>query len=122
MTVGSQTPELDWGGFFAPHPYKLGSKDNTPDKLGLNDITEMQMFFKYSYTNTMTDIHSKTDKRLNNNVISSNFTKFRYDRHAQKVYLFWLRKSIKMFESSVYFCESSTTSNLLTVEQTGVKK
>ena len=34
MTVGSQMPELDQGGFFAPPPYKLGSQ-NTPYKLGL---------------------------------------------------------------------------------------
>ena len=34
MTIGSQMPELDWGGgFFAP-PYKIGSQ-NTPYKLGL---------------------------------------------------------------------------------------
>ena len=33
MTIGSQMPELDPGGFFAP-PYKIGSQ-NTPYKLGL---------------------------------------------------------------------------------------
>ena len=33
MTTGSQMPELDQGGFFAP-PYKIGSQ-NTPYKLGL---------------------------------------------------------------------------------------
>ena len=38
MTVGSQMPELDWGGggFFAP-PYKIGCQ-NTPYKLGLNEF------------------------------------------------------------------------------------
>ena len=35
MTVGSQMPELDWGGFFAPPPYKIVCQ-NTPYKLGLN--------------------------------------------------------------------------------------
>ena len=34
MTVGSQTPELDRGGGFAP-PNKIGSQ-NTPYKLGLS--------------------------------------------------------------------------------------
>ena len=35
MTVGSQMPELDWGGFLPPpRSYKLGSQ-NTPYKLGL---------------------------------------------------------------------------------------
>ena len=32
MTVGRQMPELDWGTFLPPPPYKLGSQ-NTP---GLN--------------------------------------------------------------------------------------
>ena len=36
MTIGSQMPELDQGGFFAPPPYKIGSQ-NTPDKLGLKE-------------------------------------------------------------------------------------
>ena len=37
MTIGSQVPELDRGGFFAPPPslYKIGSQ-TTPYKLGLN--------------------------------------------------------------------------------------
>ena len=34
MTIGSQMPELDQGGYFAPQ-YKIGSQ-NTPYKLGLN--------------------------------------------------------------------------------------
>ena len=34
MTVGSQMPEIDQGGFFCP-PYKIGSQ-NTLCKLGLN--------------------------------------------------------------------------------------
>ena len=34
MTIGSQMPELDQQGFFAP-PYKIG-RQNTPYKLGLN--------------------------------------------------------------------------------------
>ena len=35
MTVGSQIPELDQGGLFAPPPsYKIGSQ-NSPYKLGL---------------------------------------------------------------------------------------
>ena len=34
MTVGSQMPELDFGGFFALPPYKIGCQ-NTPYKLGL---------------------------------------------------------------------------------------
>ena len=36
MTVGSQMPELDQGGFFGP-PYKTSSQ-NTPYKLGLSKI------------------------------------------------------------------------------------
>ena len=37
MTIGSQMPELDWGGGggICPLPYKIGSQ-NTPYKLGLN--------------------------------------------------------------------------------------
>ena len=37
MSVESQMPELDWAGFFAPPPppYKTGSQNNTPYKLGL---------------------------------------------------------------------------------------
>ena len=34
MTIGSQMPELDWGAFLPPPPYKIGSQ-NTPNKLGL---------------------------------------------------------------------------------------
>ena len=34
MTIGSQMPELDRGGFFARPPYKIG-RQNTPYKLGL---------------------------------------------------------------------------------------
>ena len=34
MTVGSQVPELYWGAFLPPPPYKLGSQ-NTLYKLGL---------------------------------------------------------------------------------------
>ena len=34
MTIGSQMPELGWGGFFASPSYKIGSQ-NTPYKLGL---------------------------------------------------------------------------------------
>ena len=37
MTVGSQMPELDRGTFCPPPPYKLGGQ-NTPYKLGLNEI------------------------------------------------------------------------------------
>ena len=37
ITIGSQMPELDRGGFFAPTPYKIGCQ-NTPYKLGLNLI------------------------------------------------------------------------------------
>ena len=36
MAIGSQMPELDWGGFLPPPPpYKIGSQ-NTPYKIGLN--------------------------------------------------------------------------------------
>ena len=35
MTIGSQMPELDQRGFFAPPPYKIGCQ-NTPYKLGLS--------------------------------------------------------------------------------------
>ena len=42
MTIGSQMPELDWGGgAFCPSPYKIGSQ-NTPYKLGL-------MIFTFAY-------------------------------------------------------------------------
>ena len=34
MTVRSQMPELDWGAFLPPPPYKIGCQ-NTPYKLGL---------------------------------------------------------------------------------------
>ena len=34
MTIGSQMPELDWGLFCPPPPYKIGCQ-NTPYKLGL---------------------------------------------------------------------------------------
>ena len=38
MTIGSQMPELDWGAFLPPPPpYKIGSQ-NTPYKLGLNNV------------------------------------------------------------------------------------
>ena len=34
MSVGNQMPELDWGLFAPPPPYKIGSQ-NTSYKLGL---------------------------------------------------------------------------------------
>ena len=36
MTVGSQMPELDWGGGAFLPPYKIGCQ-NTPYKLGLKN-------------------------------------------------------------------------------------
>ena len=36
MTVGSQMPELDWGAFLPPPPYKIGCQ-NTAYKLGLKE-------------------------------------------------------------------------------------
>ena len=40
MTVGSHMPELDRGGFFAPHSYKIDSQ-NTPNKLRLRKDTPL---------------------------------------------------------------------------------
>ena len=37
MTNRSQMPELDWGAFLPPPPYKIGCQ-NTPYKLGLNEV------------------------------------------------------------------------------------
>ena len=50
MTVGSQMPELDPGGFPPPPPYKIGSQ-NTPYKLGL--ITQ----FDFQKHNSISKIH-----------------------------------------------------------------
>ena len=47
MTVESQMPELDRGGFFAPPPYKTGSQ-NTPYKLGLKLVTSCEMDYRVS--------------------------------------------------------------------------
>ena len=45
MTIGSQMPELDWGAFLPPPPYKIGSQ-NTPYKLGLT-ILHIRPIKKY---------------------------------------------------------------------------
>ena len=37
MTIGGQVPELDWGAFWPPPPYKIGSQ-NTPYKLRLKKL------------------------------------------------------------------------------------
>ena len=58
MTIGSQMPELDWGGggFFASPPYKIGSQ-NIQHKLGLNQELrtwrpERKNFGKYCSTSS----------------------------------------------------------------------
>ena len=43
MTVGSQMPELDWGAFLPPPPYKIGCQ-NTPYKLGLTLTIKFHQF------------------------------------------------------------------------------
>ena len=45
MTIGSQMPALDWGGFLPPPSYKIGSQ-NTPYKLGLNFQPKSSTFSK----------------------------------------------------------------------------
>ena len=48
MTVGSQMPELDRGGF--PLPYKIGSQ-NTPYKLGLKSNFKCKYWFIFASFN-----------------------------------------------------------------------
>ena len=45
MTIGSQMPELDWGAFLPPPPYKIDSQ-NTSYKLGLK-MTELLKNFTF---------------------------------------------------------------------------